>query len=126
MAMMSLLADSTTETFEEMIARQEVEHAERLAFIRARLAASGNRAAQFEGGNDLVYLIHPNAHEDRAELPWQVTTFIRSREDRDVLLACSDTRHKHLDLEEDHGCYYASAVWEIAWSVKMEGSCEPC
>ena len=104
------------ETFKEQQARFDAEHLERLAFIRGRLKEG---KPMFDGGNDLVYIIHPNTHEDRAKYPWQVTTL--GRNDDGTLTPYSHTTHKFLDLDEDHGCYYASAVWEIAWSVTVPG-----
>jgi hypothetical protein len=104
------------DTFEEMVAANAIEHMRRLAFIRSRLTPTGGL---FEGGNDLCYIIHPNTHTDRDKYPWQVTTLQHDRADPSLLIPCSHTTHRHLDLEEDHGCYYASAVWEIAWSIKL-------
>ena len=109
------------EPFEAMIIRNERSHLRRLAFIRSVLTANGNRGGRFDGGyqNSLVYVIHPNCHQgdDESERPWQVTTFGRDTEDPSILIPYGHTTHKHLDLAEDHGCYFASAVWEIAWSI---------
>ena len=106
------------EPFEAMEIRQTREHLSRLHFIRDQIerVLGIRRSIAFRGGNDLVYIIHPNTREDRAKYPWQVTTFW---EKDGELIPCSHTVHQHLDLEEDHGCYYKSAVWEIAWSITL-------
>ena len=104
-----------TPTFETMHARQEREHAARLAFIRNCLACG---LTMFLGANGLFYIVHPNCHDDREQYPWQVSTF---KMHAGILEAYSHTTHKHLDIEIDHGCYYQSATWEIAWSILMEG-----
>jgi hypothetical protein len=72
----------------------------------------------FEGYNGLFYIIHPNTHQDRDKYPYQVTT---CRIHDGILEPYSHTTHKYLDLEQDYGCYYESCVWEIAWSILMEG-----
>jgi len=103
------------ESWEQMIERQDRDLAARLAFIRTCLAC-GFR--MFLGANGLFYIIHPNTHDDRHAYPWQVTT---CKMHGGNLEPYSHTTHKHLDLEVDHGCYYQSATWEIAWSILMDG-----
>jgi hypothetical protein len=109
------------EPFEAMCIRNDRRHLARLAFIRAVLAANaakGIDGGKFDSGDRLVYVISRSAAPDRDKYPWRVTTFSKNNPDGSgELWPLGHTVHQFLDLEQDWGCYYKSAVWEIAWSI---------
>ena len=99
-------------TWEEHLAEMAEANRRRLEFIRAGLTENGGAF----NGERLTYLISRNPRANRDQYPWRVTTF---GEENGRLVPYGHTEHEFLDLAEDRGPYYRSAVWEILYEVKI-------
>lgn len=103
-------------TFEEFQADAEAYQARRLARVRAAVTERGGTVTHAA----LIFHISGNPKQNRHRFPWRVTTFTKDR--AGFLMALGHTEHTDLDLPEDHGAYYKSAVWEVASQI---GEIEP-